>query len=242
MDTYTIITGATSGIGLNIAKKLSSERNILLLGRSQERLDKAIAQMKAVNTIGLVCDLNTDRRVLASRLSEFITSRDIQVDTLVHCAGISQIMPARRFETNTIDMIFNVNVLSVMELIKVLLKKENKGALRNILLISSLASIRGERGNAIYAASKGALNSLAVTLAKELAPKVRVNTISPGTVETPMTQSFLDTEEGQTHLETYPLGVGHCEEIANLASFLLSTDSRWITGQNIVIDGGRSTY
>ena len=57
-----------------------------------------------------------------------------------------------------------------------------------------------------------------------------------------MTQAFLETEAGSAHLQTYPLGVGHCEDITNLACFLLSDDAKWITGQNIVIDGGRSTY
>ena len=151
-------------------------------------------------------------------------------------------MPFRQADTDSIDTIFNVNILSAMELIRPLLKKENEGSLKNIVLISSLASIRGEKGNAVYAASKGALNALTISLAKELAPKVRVNSISPGTVETPMTQDFLKTESGVAHLQTYPLGVGHPEDITNLTCFLLSDETRWITGQNIVIDGGRSTY
>ena len=151
-------------------------------------------------------------------------------------------MPLRQADTDSIDSIFNVNILSAMELIRPLLKKENKGALKNIVFISSLASIRGEKGNAVYAASKGALNAMAISLAKELAPKVRVNSVSPGTVETPMTQAFIESEAGAAHLQTYPLGVGHCDDITNLVNFLLSDEARWITGQNIVIDGGRSTY
>ena len=140
-------------------------------------------------------------------------------------------MPIRQADIESIDTIFNVNILSVLELIRPLVKKENKGSLKHILFISSLASIRGEKGNAVYAASKGALNALAITLAKELAPKVRVNSISPGTVETPMTQTFLASEAGAAHLATYPLGVGHPEDITSLACFLLSEEARWITGQ-----------
>ena len=243
METYTIITGATSGIGLDLSKKLAEERNIILVGRSQEKLDMVMSQMSDTHhrVLTLVCDLNTDRNTLAQTLSAFILTNDIQVDSMVHCAGTSKVMSIRQSDTDAVDMIFNVNVLSAIEMIKVLLKKENKGALKNILLISSLASVRGEKGNSIYAASKGALNSLAITLAKELAPKVRVNCISPGTVESPMTQAFLSTEAGESHLKDYPLGVGHCEDITNLACFLLSDASRWITGQNIIIDGGRST-
>ena len=243
MNTYTIITGATSGIGLDLSRRLAEERNVILVGRSQEKLDMVMSQISDTHhrVLCFVCDLNTNRNTLAQKLSAFIISNDIQIDSLVHCAGTSKVMAIRQSDADSIDQIFNVNVFSAIEMIKVLLKKDNKGALRNILLISSLASIRGEKGNSIYAASKGALNSLAITLAKELAPKVRVNCISPGTVKTPMTQPFLETENGETHLKDYPLGVGQCEDITNLVCFLLSDSSRWITGQNIIIDGGRST-
>ncbi len=242
MDTYTIITGATSGIGLDLSKRLAKERNVILVGRNQEKLDLAISQVgDKHHVLGFACDLDSDRKAIATQLSELILTNGIQIDSFVHCAGTSKVMAIRQADTESVDTIFNVNILSAIEFIKLLLKKENKGALRNILLISSLASVRGEKGNSIYAASKGALNSLAVTLAKELAPKVRVNSISPGTVETPMTQDFIATEAGENHLKDYPLGVGHCEDITNLACFLLSDSSRWITGQNIIIDGGRST-
>lgn len=243
MDTYTLITGATSGIGRDLAIRLSGDRNLILVGRKETKLDELISQMSGSHkALKLVIDLDADRRQVALRLAELIQQDDLQIEALVHCAGTSKVMPMRQTDTDSIDTIFNVNVLSAMELIRPLLKKENKGSLRNIVLISSLASIRGEKGNAVYAASKGALNALTISLAKELAPKVRVNSISPGTVETPMTQVFLDSEAGAAHLQTYPLGVGHCEDITNLVNFLLSDEARWITGQNIVIDGGRSTY
>lgn len=243
MDTYTLITGATSGIGRDLAIRLSGDRNLILVGRKETKLDELISQMSGSHkALKLVIDLDADRRQVALRLAELIQQDDLQIEALVHCAGTSKVMPMRQTDTDSIDTIFNVNILSAMELIRPLLKKENKGSLRNIVLISSLASIRGEKGNAVYAASKGALNALTISLAKELAPKVRVNSISPGTVETPMTQVFLDSEAGAAHLQTYPLGVGHCEDITNLVNFLLSDEARWITGQNIVIDGGRSTY
>ena len=243
MDTYTLLTGATSGIGLDLAIRLSGERNLILVGRNEEKLDETIRQIGGVHKVlKLVCDLDTDRRQIASRLAAFIQNGDLQIDALVHCAGTSKVMPLRQADTDSIDSIFNVNILSAMELIRPLLKKENKGALKNIVVVSSLASIRGEKGNAVYAASKGALNAFTISLAKELAPKVRVNSVSPGTVETPMTQCFLESEVGAAHVQTYPLGVGHCEDITNLICFLLSEESRWITGQNIVIDGGRSTF
>lgn len=243
METYTLLTGATSGIGLDLAVRLSRERNLILVGRNETKLDETIRQIGGTHKVlKLVCDLDADRHQVASRLAGFIQNGDLQIEALVHCAGTSKVMPLRQADTDSIDSIFNVNILSAMELVRPLLKKENKGALKNVVFVSSLASIRGEKGNAVYAASKGALNALTISLAKELAPKVRVNSVSPGTVETPMTQCFLESEAGAAHLQTYPLGVGHCEDISNLICFLLSEESRWITGQNIVIDGGRSTF
>ena len=243
METYTLLTGATSGIGLDLAVRLSRERNLILVGRNETKLDETIRQIGRTHKIlKLVCDLDADRRQVASCLAGFIQNGDLQIEALVHCAGTSKVMPLRQADTDSIDSIFNVNILSAMELVRPLLKKENKGALKNVVFVSSLASIRGEKGNAVYAASKGALNALTISLAKELAPKVRVNSVSPGTVETPMTQCFLESEAGAAHLQTYPLGIGHCEDISNLICFLLSEESRWITGQNIVIDGGRSTF
>ena len=243
MDTFTLITGVTSGIGLNLAVRLSGDRNLILVGRDEKKLDTV---MKLVGihhrALKLVCDLDADKRQVAAQLTSLIQKEGIQIEALVHCAGTSKVTPFRQADTDSIDTIFNVNVLSVMELIRPLLKKENKGALKNIVLVSSLASIRGEKGNAVYAASKGALNALAISLAKELAPKVRVNSISPGTVQTPMTKKFLESEAGAAHLETYPLGVGYPEDSTNLTCFLLSDAAKWITGQNIVIDGGRSIY
>ena len=179
MDTFTLITGVTSGIGLNLAVRLSGDRNLILVGRDEKKLDTV---MKLVGihhrALKLVCDLDADKRQVAAQLTSLIQKEGIQIEALVHCAGTSKVTPFRQADTDSIDTIFNVNVLSVMELIRPLLKKENKGALKNIVLVSSLASIRGEKGNAVYAASKGALNALAISLAKELAPKVRVNSIS----------------------------------------------------------------
>ena len=221
MDTFTLITGVTSGIGLNLAVRLSGDRNLILVGRDEKKLDTV---MKLVGihhrALKLVCDLDADKRQGAAQLTSLIQKEGIQIEALVHCAGTSKVTPFRQADT----------------------EKENKGALKNIVLVSSLASIRGEKGNAVYAASKGALNALAISLAKELAPKVRVNSISPGTVQTPMTKKFLESEAGAAHLETYPLGVGYPEDITNLTCFLLSDAAKWITGQNIVIDGGRSIY
>jgi NAD(P)-dependent dehydrogenase (short-subunit alcohol dehydrogenase family) len=137
---------------------------------------------------------------------------------------------------------FNTNFFSAMELTKTLMKKKvNDRQLRSIVFISSIASKFGARGFSAYSASKGALDALMKGLAIELAPGVRVNSVLPGGVRTHMTESIYQDSEVAARLERdYPLGLGSPTDIVNAVEFLISEKSRWITGQQIVVDGGRT--
>ena len=150
-------------------------------------------------------------------------------------------MPLKTFSIPNIDLIFNVNFFSILEVIKALLKKSNNKALNNIVLISSLASVRGEAGNSIYAAAKGAINSLVYTLARELAPDIRINALMPGAVEIPMAKANLDENYINDTLKDTPLGWVSQQDVIDYVEFLLSEKARRITGQTLFIDGGRST-
>ena len=129
-----------------------------------------------------------------------------------------------------------------MELTTVLMKKKiNDRQLRSIVFISSIASKFGARGFSAYSASKGALDALMKSLAVELAPEVRVNSVLPGGVRTRMTDRIYEDPEMVARLERdYPLGIGTAADIVNAVEFLVSEKSRWITGQQIVVDGGRT--
>jgi len=240
---FTLITGASSGIGEKCAVELSQNGRIILSGRNYDKLD--IVRNKCINSndhLIWCIDLANNRMDIFNSLSSFLKENDIVIESFIHCAGITKILPLRNFIPQYVDQIFNTNILSALEILRVLLKKDNKGSLTNIVLISGLWSIRGDIGNSIYAASKGAINSLVCSLAQELAPKVRVNAILPGAILTPMTMNLLlNSELSDKISKDYPLGLGTLEDIVNYIIFLLSEKSRWITGQNIVIDGGRST-
>lgn len=243
MDSYILVTGASSGIGEGVAIALSETHRVVLSGRNYDKLEvvrqKCIAPEKHLIWC---CNLETERANLFESLSFFLVKGNITIEAFVHCAGMTKILSLRNFSIQYIDQIFNTNVFSAIEILRVLLKKDNKGALKNILFISGLWSIRGDIGNSVYAASKGALNSLVYSLAQELAPKVRVNAVSPGAILTPMTASLLENEQFCAKIEQeYPLGIGSVADVVNCILFLLDEKARWITGQNYIVDGGRST-
>lgn len=241
MEKYTLITGATSGIGEALAIELSKSSNLLLIGRNQDKINNVLQKCSLRKSHKFICcDLNKEKQSVFLILNEFLQKESVEVESFVHCAGITKILPFRNFSITNTDEIFNVNLFSAIEILRALLKKNNHGSLKNVVVVSSLWSIRGEAGNSIYAASKGALNALIFSLAKELAPKVRINAVLPGAVKTQMTEKLLNSENGLKQLDNYPLGFGAPSDIVNLIKFLLSNESAWITGQAINIDGGRS--
>ena len=243
MSDYTIITGATSGIGEGLALSLSKTRKLILSGRNEDKLNSVKEKCKNTADHHVLClDLVKEKDNLFAKTNEFLINKGITADTFIHCAGITTILPLRNFTPDYINEIFNTNFFSSLEIIRALLKKDNKGSLNNIIFLSGLWSIRGDVGNSIYAASKGAINSLVISLAQELAPKVRVNSVVPGAIITPMSEKKFKDQSYRDRVENdYPLGIGSVEDVVNYIEFLLSNKAKWITGQNLVIDGGRST-
>ena len=231
-----LVTGASSGIGRGIAIGCSKAgASVLLVGRNEERLIDTLDQMSGECHQMFLCDLTQTEylRELVDRLP--------QLDGIVHCAGIGQRIPAKMLTESDIDDVMNVNFKAPVLLQSFLLQKRkvNKGA--SIVLMASIASWSPSVGNSIYSASKGALISYANCLSLELAPRqIRVNCISPAMVWTDLIRNEGITEEQLKEDETgYPLGrYGTPEDIAELAVFLLSDSSSWMTGSNVKISGG----
>jgi NAD(P)-dependent dehydrogenase (short-subunit alcohol dehydrogenase family) len=242
MAGYALITGATSGIGEELCLTLSCTTKLILCGRSDSKLGLLKERCTYPEIHYTFCaDLASERQSVYEKLSDFILTNNIPVESFIHCAGMTRIMPVRNFSPDFVDEIYNVNLFSAIELLRALLKRCNRSNLKNVIFISGLWSIRADVGNSIYASAKGAINSLVLTLAKELAPSVRVNSVVPGAVITRMTREKLNNDEYKKNLENdYPLGLGKPSDITSLIEFLLSDKASWITGQNIVIDGGRS--
>lgn len=239
---YILITGASSGIGKVIAKRLSERYNVILNGRNEESLRTVLCDCdKAGSHLIWVADL-ADSNSLEDSLKNIIEAENITVSYFVHCAGFMKMLPLKLISVANLYATFDTNVFSAALIVKVLTsKKVNKASLRSVVFISSNISNRGAKAFSSYAASKGALDALMRCLAIELAPNVRINSVLPGAVQTQMTQSIFDNEEvAKRMLATYPLGLGKPEDIYNAVSFLLSDEARWITGQQVVVDGGRT--
>lgn len=238
MNEYLLITGASSGAGKVIAQKLSSEYNLILSGRDEDALKETA--MNCVNeTLIWTHDLS-DLDTVEEVLSKFIKEKNIKIKKFVHCAGDMKMIPCKMLTGNEFVKTFSINVFSAALIIKTLTsRKSNNKALDSALVISSNISNRGAKAFSIYGSSKAALDALVRNLAMELAPNVRINSILPGGMRTKMTESiFADEKVRKRIAEKYPLGEGEPNDLVEMIKLLLSDKASWITGQQIVIDGG----
>ena len=241
-NNFVLITGASSGIGKEIAIKLSEHYNILLHGRQMDKL-MAVKEKCSNNSNQLIWqqDLN-EIDFIESSLVNFLALNKISIIKYVHSAGHMKLVPLRMSTIEVLKTTFNINVIAASLICKVLnQKKVNNTALDAIVFISSNISNMGAKALSAYGASKGAVDSLMRCLAMELAPKVRLNSVLPGAVLTEMTEAIFLNEEVKRRMEiTYPLGIGKPDDIFQAVNFLLSDNARWITGQQITVDGGRT--
>lgn len=229
------VTGASSGIGANIAKECSNmEGDVIISGRNEERLKQTFNNLLSKPYGPLVADLSKNEDI-----DQLIDKLPV-LDGLVLCAGAIKTAPAKNITFSSVEKLFQTNTFSSIMLIKGLLKakKIKKGG--SIVFISSISSFYAKYGNALYSATKGALNSYSRVLAYELAPrKVRVNSILPGFIKSGlMSQGAVTEEQIEEHIKNYPLGAGEPQDISYATIYLLSDAARWVTGSMITIDGG----
>ncbi|MUK49018.1 SDR family NAD(P)-dependent oxidoreductase [Aliivibrio fischeri] len=235
-----VITGASSGIGLSICVKLLQQgHRVLGVSRSEK---PEIVELKSnfPNTF-IFCekDLSVDIDSFPKWLFS-LSKLHGKFSGLVHAAGMIEIVPIRFNNYQKMSELFNLNLFSGLSLAKAYSDKRIcVGSSSSIVFISSVAAHIGSPGLVNYSASKSALIGAAKSLAKELAPqRIRVNTLSPGLIKTNLTEdkcgsAFFDKLE-----PFYPLGLGQPEYVADATAFLLSDEARWITGIDLVVDGG----
>ena len=240
---HALVTGASSGIGMALAQQISKYQPVILHGRDSSRLRIALDGCSPGPHVIWQHDLvllHETRDSLALLLSE----QRLSVNQFVHCAAQTTVSATRLIQSNSMVETMSVNFFSALEITACLLgQRINQNSLSNVLFLSSIWGQFGARGHAMYCASKGALESAMRSLATELAPKVRVNCVALGAVDTPMASRALSDPEIKNKIAIdYPLGIGSIEQAVEVCMFLMSQSSSWITGQVITADGGRTAH
>ena len=236
---YMFITGASSGLGRELSVYMSGKKDLIITGRDQTRLEETKSMCSGEHD---VITWPYDLSNIASLESDLASFLKYPVENFVHCAGTMFMLPLRSVDSEVLSQTFAVNVFSAAIMMKVLAsKKVNAKNLKSAVMVSSNISERGAKAFSVYGASKAALDGLVRNLAVELAPNVRVNAVCPGGMRSRMTEKiFADGALIQNAEEKYPSGFGNFMDIVPAVEFLLSENARWLTGQSIVIDGGRT--
>ena len=231
-----LVTGASSGIGRAVAFACAQMgASLVVTGRNEARLLHTYHALEGQGHVYCIADLTNEEEV--KKLVKGINP----LDGVVHCAGINKRLPISGLTEKNIINVMQTNFVSSVLLSRYLLKDKKLNAGASIVFISSVSVDYPTTGNAIYCASKGAVNSFSKVLAMETAnAKIRVNCIEPGMIATEwLEKTKLSDEQIQRAISKYPFNrFGTPEEVAYAAVYLLSDTTKWMTGSVIKLDGG----
>ena len=232
-----LVTGASSGIGQAAAIECSKMgAKVIITARNETRLAKTLEELEGEGHQMILCDLSNESEI------DYLVSVLPEVQGLISNAGFTKIIPVQFISADDINNILQVNTVAPMILLQKLLKKKiiKKGA--SVVFTSSMSGLGCcSVGNSMYTASKGAISAFIRCVALELAPKnIRVNAVCPAMVDTGILDSgTVSQEQLKADVKNYPLGrYGRPNDIAWAMIYFLSDASSWITGDNLVIDGG----
>ena len=236
-----VVTGASKGIGASIAEHLGAEGASVVVNyaTSKQGADKVVEKITSKGGKAIAVQADTSKQDDIKRLFAETKQAFGKLDILVNNAGIFKFAPLEAITPEHFHQQFDINVLGVLLATQEAVKLMSEGS--SIINISSLVANSGFPSNAVYSATKAALDQVTRTLATELGPKkIRVNSVNPGLIITEGVQAMEGTDEFQKQvLAMTPLGrLGQPEDIASVVTFYASNDSRWITGQEIVVAGG----
>jgi NAD(P)-dependent dehydrogenase (short-subunit alcohol dehydrogenase family) len=239
---WVIVTGASSGIGMAAAQLLLEKGyGVVCTARNQAALEKLCSPFEQGTYEIVPWDL-ADIDSLPE-YAKTVHQRVGAIHGLVHCAGIQSTVPLHLTNGKKLLDVFNINTFAAIRLVGLFSKQGAYTANESsFVLISSIAAHEGAVGKSVYAASKGALEGFLKPAAAELLAKgIRLNVIVPGMVQTKMNEEFfanLTNEQKDNILNSYPLGMGESQDVTGLIHYLLGLESKWITGQKFIIDGG----
>ncbi|WP_418894069.1 SDR family NAD(P)-dependent oxidoreductase [Limibacterium fermenti] len=240
-----LIIGASSGIGKATAISLSQKgASLVLVSRNEENLKEVVAQCTGQGHDYIVIDVKNGKD-LEEAISSNVRNTGIPFSGFVYSAGQEGTIPLKFIKEDFLEDILKTNTVPAVLVSKVLIKKGNfskEGG--SFVFISSVMGRLGQPAKVAYCMSKGGLIAASKALALELASKkIRVNCISPGMVLTEMSSKILDSvgdENADKIRQMHPLGIGEVKDVVNGIEFLLSDNSKWITGIDLLIDGGYS--
>jgi NAD(P)-dependent dehydrogenase (short-subunit alcohol dehydrogenase family) len=236
-----VVTGGNSGIGLASAKRLQEEgAKVVIAGRSQKTLDEAT---KSIGNGVLAIQADVSKLEDIDKIYAAVEKKLGKIDVLFVNAGVAKFAPFAQTTESTYNENFDTNVKGAYFTIQKALPHLNDGA--SIILNTSVAGIKGTEGASAYSATKAALRSIARTAAAELVGRgIRVNAVAPGPIETPIfgrtglpkeaIDQFAKSISSQVPMKRF----GQPEEVAGTVAFLASSDSSYITGEEIHVDGG----
>jgi NAD(P)-dependent dehydrogenase (short-subunit alcohol dehydrogenase family) len=236
-----VITGGNSGIGLATAQQFVSDgAYVFITGRRQSELDSAATQIGKNNVTAVQGDVSNLADL--DRLYAKVKEQKGQINILFANAGIIEAAPLGEISEEHFDKTFGINVKGLLFTVQKALPLFQDGG--SIILNASVAASKGFEATSIYSATKAAIRSFARTWTADLKQrKIRVNTISPGRIDTPIFNGVLNEEQikqfNATIVANVPLGrMGNPDEVAKAVSFLASDDSGYITGTELSVDGG----
>lgn len=223
-----LLIGGSYGIGLATAKVLANDNNVFVASRTAEGLSD-------LNVTHLTFDAQTD--------TLDISKLPAVIDGLVYCPGSINLRPFKGLKIETFESDLQINFLDMVKVVQTVLPQLTASNQSSIVLFSSVAASMGMPFHTSVAAAKGAIEGFAKALAAEYAPKIRVNVIAPSLTNTPLADKFLNNETKQEKsAERHPLKrFGQPDDLAQMATFLLSEKSSWMSGQILHVDGGMST-
>ncbi|MFT4069361.1 glucose 1-dehydrogenase [Paraburkholderia sp.] len=237
-----VVTGASKGIGAAIAKALAAQGASVVVNYASSRAgaDKVVADITAAGGKAIAVGGDVSKAADAQGIIDTAVETYGRLDVLVNNSGVYEFAPIEEISETHFHRHFDINVLGLLLVTQAAVKHLGEGG--SIVNVSSVASRITPPNTTVYTATKGAVDAITGSLAKELGPrKIRVNSVNPGMIETEGTHSagVIGSDFEAWAVSTTPLGrIGQPDDIADVVTFLASNDSRWLTGESLIASGG----
>ena len=236
-----IVTGAGRGIGAACAQAFAEAgANVVLTSRTESQLQEVATEVESLGRRALVITADVTNADDIERIATDTIATFGRIDILVNNAGTAAVTPFLDATTDDFDALYRLNVLAAFSLSKAVVPHMLEHGAGSIVNVASMVGHIPERGYVAYGTSKGALVQMTRLMARDLAPRIRVNAVAPGTIETPLIADALADDQVRAAIEaTTPLGtVGDPGDIALGVLYLASPAGKYLTGELLAIDGG----